>query len=168
MCCNIAISAVVCAPSPLPHLALFSWISLHWTISCICFLVVLVAWYEIEGVRALQAVLTLTMTAVRWCNSPGDSALLPPFLCHGLVCAVTNIPCHNKEVYAAALSCADALIGAQRSSSVAILNCPSTDLLSRRKAARVDEVAKLKDITCSNGYLYYTCMLLFLPGSATS
>ncbi len=57
----------------------------------------------------LQAVLTLAMTAVH--NRPQDITLLSPFLCHGLACAAASIPCHNKDVFSTALSCADALVG---------------------------------------------------------
>ncbi|BDA40590.1 probable mRNA transport regulator MTR10 at N-terminal half [Coccomyxa sp. Obi] len=55
------------------------------------------------------AVLTLAMTAAHSC--PEDMTLLSLFLCNGLAYAVANIPCHNKDVFSTALSCADALVG---------------------------------------------------------
>lgn len=65
----------------------------------------ILVWYCL----VLQAVLTLAMTAVH--NRPQDMTLLSHFLCHGLACAVANIPCHNKDIFSTALSCADALVG---------------------------------------------------------
>ncbi|CAL8467099.1 g6635 [Coccomyxa elongata] len=70
------------------------------------------------------AVLTLAMTAVH--NRPQDMTLLSPFLCHGLACAVASVPCHNKDVFSTALSCADALVGACK--------VPSRDTTELRKA----------------------------------